>query len=120
MSSRDAYSLLRGHREYLNMACDTDQLYRIDSNSSKDRWIASIVFWLGKWRRKMDRKQDIKKLLTCDERVLDDIGLRRAELVSELGYDPQERPPLYGASVYPNPYVGYGSVISSNHRKRRR
>lgn len=101
------------------MACDTDRQYSVDSTSSKGRWIASMADWLTNWRRKYLRKQEIKELLSCNESVLDDIGLLRSELVSELGFDPHEIPPMYGASVYPSPFIGYESVTNSNHGKRR-
>lgn len=101
------------------MAHKTAHLYGNERTFKMDKWMSVVVSIFHRWHEKNARKQDIKRLLASDERFLDDIGLQRTELVSELGYDPHEVPPMYGASVYPNPYIGYQSTIKKNHARRR-
>lgn len=71
------------------------------------------------WSEKRARKQSLKLLSTHDERILEDIGLQRSDLVEELGYDPSELPRLLRASAYNNPYLWNDHVMNSDHARRR-
>ncbi|MGI9408060.1 MAG: DUF1127 domain-containing protein [Hyphomicrobiaceae bacterium] len=85
------------------MAYVTDHLHSTGSVFSTEKWVRKIESWLRARIKKHARKQDIRHLLTHNDRLLDDMGLSRAELVDELGYDPGELPGLYRLGAYRMP-----------------
>lgn len=85
------------------MAHVTDRLHDTGSLLSTELWTGKIASWLRARIEKHARKQDILHLLAHNDRLLDDMGVSRPELVSELGYDPGELPGLYRLGTYRMP-----------------
>lgn len=86
------------------MAYETHSRHSSGSISLTDEWIAEITSWLRARREKISRNREIRNLLSYDERLLEDAGLSRPELVWELGCDPRELPGLFGAALYLFPH----------------
>lgn len=66
----------------------TDKLDHYGSVEFMPKWTERIASWFLAKKRKRACKQTILHLLSLDDRKLQDIGLPRAELTRELGYDP--------------------------------
>ncbi len=82
------------------MAYVTDHLYSKNSFPSTAGWAELFQSWFSARVDKHQRKQDIKRLLALSDRLLEDIGLARPDLVEELGYDPRELPGAYRLATY--------------------
>ena len=74
------------------MEYQTHSLQNHNSISWVNEWTTEIVSWFHERREKNIRNRAIRLLLTRDERLLNDIGVSRSELVGELGHDPGEMP----------------------------
>lgn len=101
------------------MAYELEGPHSIAPMPITDKWIKAIDSWFRVWCEKRARKQSLHLLASHDERILEDIGLPRSELVRELGYDPSELPRLFGANAHINPYLWKENDISSDHVRRR-
>ncbi len=58
------------------------------SAESTPKWTGRIASWFLAKKQKRASKRAVLHLLSFDDRKLRDIGLTRAELTRELGYDP--------------------------------
>lgn len=85
------------------------------SASFKGNWVASVVSWFARLRKNHNEKQEIKKLLSASQHLLEDVGILRAD----LGIDLSEIPSMHAGSIFPNPYILPFSIVNSNHAKRR-
>jgi len=61
----------------------------IAGKSALSEFIVSIETWRLSWARKRASRRAIRHLLTLDDRLLDDIGLSRSDLMAGSG-----RPPI--------------------------
>ena len=87
------------------MAHETAGLGSTGSISLTGRWTAEIGSWFRARRERHVRNQYVLHMLSYDERLLEDIGLSRSELVGELGHDPCELPEWFGAKIYRGPHL---------------
>ncbi|MCV0428548.1 MAG: hypothetical protein K5905_24080 [Roseibium sp.] len=74
------------------MALETNCLRATEKVSFMDRWAEATRHWFREYRTKKVRKNATLDLLKQSDKVLEDIGTSRAELVRELGYDPRDLP----------------------------
>ena len=87
------------------MAQKIDDLCGTNPISLPDKWIGVVQSWFRARREKFVRNRDILQLLSCDDRLLRDMGFSRARLVEELGYDPRHLPELFSAGAYRLPHL---------------
>ena len=87
------------------MAHPTDTAHGTVTLSPAARLVDAIRSWFRKRREKHAKKRLIIKLLSYNERNLEDMGLSRAELVAALGHDPSELSYLFGADRHRLPNI---------------
>ena len=83
----------------------TDNLHHISSAESTPKWTGRIASWFRAQKEKHANKQTILHLLSYNDRLLRDMGLTRAELIEELGYDPDWSRDLFRAANYHLPHL---------------
>ena len=66
----------------------TNKLDHFGCAEPTPKWTGRIASWFLAKKQNRASKQTILHLLSFDDRKLEDIGLTRAELTRELGYDP--------------------------------
>ena len=86
---------------------------------SNETWRTGIRSWFLAQLEKFARKREIRQLLSYDDKWLEDVGLYRAKLIGELGYDPRELPSVTGAVEYHLTYGRTGRTQGQGYRKRR-
>lgn len=64
-----------------------------------------IQSWIRAMRQYFKRKQDLRYLLSLDERTLEDMGTSRADLIRELGHDPAAMKVPFGGGVHQLPHL---------------
>ncbi|MGI9407924.1 MAG: hypothetical protein ACR2O4_16225 [Hyphomicrobiaceae bacterium] len=87
------------------MAHVTERLHHTGSLPSESNWMETVGSWIRSRIENHARKQDIRRLLGYSDRLLEDMGLTRYELVEELGYDPGELPAMYRLGTYRMPHL---------------
>ncbi|KLN61595.1 hypothetical protein WH96_04410 [Kiloniella spongiae] len=87
--------------------------------SLADTWVSNIRSWFLARRQKNARKREIHALLSYDDKWLEEVGLSRAQLVGELGYDPRELPSVVGVVEYRFMHLSTGHNQGDKYIKRR-
>lgn len=83
----------------------TDKLDHFGSAESTPKWTGRIASWFLAKKRNRASKQAVLHLLSYDDRELEDMGLTRAELTRELGYDPDWSRDLIRAEYFYLPHL---------------
>ncbi|WP_120497240.1 hypothetical protein [Kiloniella sp. EL199] len=78
-------------------------------------WMLNIQSWFFARQQKNARKREIHALLAYEDKWLEEVGLSRAQLVGELGYDPHELPSIAGVAEYRFMHLSTGHDQGATH-----